>query len=264
MIFSLLPYVIALTIVATELAYGAWLLNIPSVQHKARGYEVIYSAIESCVSGAILASILISAPLMLNTFGISYLEPSTAAAYYAAARDRYTSYVMDLANVARDLTLTGILSPLASTWFAASSLANIFTSYLVALSNVFLISARFCEIFGSMLASLGVVLAGTSRVRRLGVSLAISIASLEVIVGAAAPSFLENSQALKFKYFGVPLSGIAQYFAGAIDEVLHDAKVMGEFAAWISISIGVAGAISAGLAVAAGGLSETIVSRLRV
>ncbi|MEM1522430.1 MAG: hypothetical protein QXU69_05355 [Thermofilaceae archaeon] len=264
MTISFLPYAIATTVVAAELAYGAWLLNLPSPQHKARGYEVIYSAIESCVTGVILASLLLSTPLLLGAFGISYLEPRTAAVFYAAARDRYTSYVMDLANVARDLTLTGILSPLASTWYAASSLANIFTSYLVALSSALLIAARFCEYFGSSLSSLGVVLSGVSRVRRLGVSLAVSMASLEVVVGAAAPYFLENSQALKFRYTGVPLSGIAQYFAGAVNEVVSDAKVMGEFAAWVSISMGIAGVLSVGIAVAAGGLADTVISRLRI
>lgn len=257
------PYAVAIVIVAAELAYGAWLLNLPSAHHRARGYEVIYNAIESCITGALLALILITTPQLMRTFGLSYVEPEAAATQYSIARDRYASYVVDLANVARDLTLTGILSPLASTWFAASNLANIFTSYLVALSSAFLIAARFCVLFGSALTSLGIVLAGVSRVRKLGISLAVSVVSLEVVVGAAASHFLANSQALKFKYTGIPLSGIAQYFAGAVDDVLHDAKLMGEFAAWVSISIGVAGAISTGVAVAVGGLPETLVSRLR-
>lgn len=264
MSINLLPYAIATTVIAAELAYGSWLLNLPSPHHRARGYEVIYSAIESCVTGAVLALILTSAPSLLKAFGLNYLEPTIAVAHYVAARDRYTNYVVDLANVARDLTLTGIFSPLASTWFAASGLANIFTSYLVALSSALLIAARFCELFGSTLASLGIMLSGVSRVRRLGVSLAVSVVSLEVVVGAAAPHFLANAQALKFKYAGIPLSGIAQYFAGAVDAVLQDAKIMGEFAAWVSIALSVAGAVSTGVAVAAGGLSETIVSRLRV
>jgi len=264
MLVSLAAYSVAMAAVAAELAYGAWLLSTPSPHLKSRGYEIIYSALESCVAGILLAVVLVGAPSLLSVFGVSYLPPASAAALYAVARDRYVAYVMDLSNVARDLTLTGVLSPLASTWYAASGLANIFSSYLVALSSALLVASRFCQIFGAPLASLGVVLTGVSRFRRLGPALAVSVACLEVFAGAAAPYFYQNAASLKFRYLGVPLSGIAQYFAGAVGEVVEDAKSMGEFSAWISLSLGVAAAVSAGAATAAGGLPESLISRLRV
>ncbi|MCC6049875.1 MAG: hypothetical protein LM580_04165 [Thermofilum sp.] len=264
MLVSLAAYSVAMAAVAAELAYGAWLLSTPSPHLKSRGYEVIYSALESCVAGILLAAVLVGAPSLLSVFGVSYLPPASAAALYAVARDRYVAYVMDLSNVARDLTLTGVLSPLASTWYAASGLANIFSSYLVALSSALLVASRFCQLFGAPLASLGVVLTGVSRFRRLGPALAVSVACLEVFAGAAAPYFYQNAASLKFRYLGVPLSGIAQYFAGAVGEVVEDAKSMGEFSAWISLSLGVAAAVSAGAATAAGGLPESLISRLRI
>jgi|GEM_PF-2547933 len=257
-------YTVAMAAVAAELAYGAWLLNNPSSQLKSRGYEMIYNALESCVSGILLAAVLVGAPSLLGLFGIAYLPPSSAAGLYLAARDRYVSYIMDLSNVARDLTLTGILSPLATTWYAASGLANIFSNYLVALSSALLVASRFCQFFGASLVSLGVVLTGTTRFRRLGPALAVGVACLELFAGVAAPYFYENAAGLKFKYLEIPLSGIAQYFAGAVGEVVEDAKSMGEFSAWISLSLGVAAAVSAGASAAAGGLSESLISRLRL
>jgi|YelNatPaOPRAMG01_1025707.scaffolds.fasta_scaffold24274_3 hypothetical protein len=257
-------YTVATAAVAAELAYGAWLLNNPSPQLKSRGYEMIYNALESCVAGILLAAVLVGAPSLLGLFGIAYLPPSSAAGLYLAARDRYVSYIMDLSNVARDLTLTGILSPLATTWYAASGLANIFSNYLVALSSALLVASRFCQFFGASLVSLGVVLTGITRFRRLGPALAVGVACLELFAGAAAPYFFENAAGLKFKYLGIPLSGIAQYFAGAVGEVVEDAKSMGEFSAWVSLSLGVAAAVSAGASAAAGGLPESLISRLRL
>jgi hypothetical protein len=90
------------------------------------------------------------------------------------------------------------------------------------------------------------------------------VACLELFAGAAAPYFFENAAGLKFKYLGIPLSGIAQYFAGAVGEVVEDAKSMGEFSAWVSLSLGVAAAVSAGASAAAGGLPESLISRLRL
>jgi hypothetical protein len=264
MLVDLAAYSVAIAAVAVELAYGAWLLNNASPHLKSRGYEVIYGALESCVAGTLLAAVIAGAPGLLSLFGISYLPPSSAAALYAAARDRYVGYIMDLSNVARDLTLTGILSPLASTWYAASGLANIFSSYLVALSSALFVASRFCQLFGAPLVSLGVVLTGVSRFKRLGPALAVSVASLQLFAGAAAPYFFENAALLKFRYLGIPLSGIAQYFAGAVGEVVEDAKAMGEFSAWISLSLGVAAALGAGASAAAGGLPESLISRLRL
>lgn len=264
MIVDLASYTVATSVVAAELAYGAWLLSTPSPQLKSRGYEMIYSALESCVAGVLLAVVLAGAPSLLRLFGITYLPPSSAVGLYSAARDRYVSYVMDLSNVARDLTLTGILSPLATTWYAASGLANIFSSYLVALSSALLVASRFCQIFGAPLVSLGIVLTGIAKFRRLGPALAVGVACLELLAGAAAPYFFENATSLKFRYTGIPLSGIAQYFAGAVGEVVEDAKTMGEFSAWISLALGVAAMVSAGASAAAGGLPESLVSRLRL
>ncbi len=259
----LLEFSIAAAAIVAEFAYGAWLLNLPAPQLKARGYEVIYGALESCVAGAILAAILVWAPTALRALGIGFVSPGAALESYAAARDRYVKYAVDLALVARDLTLTGVLAPLATTWYASSGLANLFTGYLAALSSALLVASRTCLVLGPSLMSLGIVLAGVSRLRRLGATLAISIACLEVVAGALAPYFAANAASLRFKYAGVPLSGIAQYFAGAVNDVLEDVKLMGEFSAWVSLAIGLAAAVSAGLSLALGGLPETLVSRLR-
>lgn len=260
---SLTSYSAALAVLAAELAYGAWLINNPSHQLKARGYEVIYSAIESCVFGTLLALFLTLAPSILPLFGVEAMTLEEATTIYSLARERYVAYVVDLANVARDLTLVGFLAPLAVTWHAASGLANIFSSYLIALSTAFAVASSFCSLFGPPLLSLGIVLSGVSKVRRLGVTLTISLVSLEVFAGAVAPYFRDNALSLKFKYQGIPLSGIAQYFAGAVGEVVEDSKRMGELASWVSVWVGVAAIASAGASVAAGGFLDSLISRLR-
>lgn len=264
MLIDLTVYSITLIFITAELAYGAWLINNPSSALKTRGYLIIYNAFESCITGIVLAAVLITTPSILELFGIRTVSMSSAESIFAWVRDRYVSYAVDLSKVARDLTLTGILAPLATTWYAASSLANIFSGYLIALTSSLLVASRFCEVFGAPLMSFGIILTGISKFRRLGPAIAISVASLQILVGSVAPYFYENASSLRFKYVGVPLSGIAQYFAGAVEEVVADAKGMGEFAAWISLTTAVAAAVSAGCAVAAGGLPETLISRLRL
>ncbi len=257
-------YSLALAFVAVEVLYGAWLSSNPSPQIKAKGITVIYNALESAVLGIVLAAILLSSQAVLSVFGIFPVPPTEAERLCLEARDRYTTYVMDLANVARDIALTGILAPLAATWHAACSLSNFFATYLMAASAALLVASRFCSIYGAPLASLGIVLTGIARFRRVGPTLAIGIVALQVYVGVAAPYLSSVAAQLRFKYVGVPLAGIAQYFAGAVEEVVGDAKAMGECVAWFTLSTAVAAALSAGAVTAAGGLPESLIARLRV
>ncbi|MEM1509695.1 MAG: hypothetical protein QXY49_01740 [Thermofilaceae archaeon] len=261
---DLTAYGFTFAFIAIEVLYGAWLLSNPSPQIKAKGFVTIYDAFESAVLGLILAAILLSSQIILSAFGIFSVSPAEAEQLCLQTRDRYTTYVMDLANVARDITLTGILAPLAATWHAACSLANFFATYLMTVSTALLVASRLCSIYGSPLASLGIVLTGISRFKRVGPTLAISIVTLQVYVGVAAPYLNSAAAELRFKYIGIPIAGIAQYFAGAVEEVINDAKAMGDCVAWFTLSTTVAAALSIGAVTAAGGLPESLIARLRV
>lgn len=253
--------------VIIEYAYGLLLTRAEGVEQRARGYSIMYDSLEAFVLAALTIAVTGAlAPLALA--GLTIAAPEDGAAALGCALQRFTEYLVDLANMERDLTIFPITAPLVAPVTASSLLARSMLQALLFIGGALYFAATtiLAAPLRSLMLALGFALTGVRRVKRLGPYMVFSVLSMYVVTGAAAPYIASVANSLEFDYGSEvvnPVEAIAKQFGNVVGTLIEDGKAAAQAVFTLSVGVAAAAAVAAAASHAAGGFADTIMSRLR-
>jgi hypothetical protein len=259
-------YAVFAGIVILEIIYAAVLMHDPSPERRARGYAQLFDALEAVLYGVLLLAAIafVSSTVIV---GVNIVDPYAAERYWANVTERLVNYLLSLALLDRDLTMTVILAPLTGTLNSASLLTRIMAQYLLFFSVAMLFATRVAINYGSLMVSAGLGLTSTRRLRSIGPYLVFSLVAIAVASGGLAPYVHSAVQRLQFNYtsgiIDVFAEAFKQFFMGRLNDVVNDGKLLAEVAVVVSLVTALVAAVAAASSRAAGGLVDTLLSRLR-
>jgi hypothetical protein len=264
-----------------EYAYGFLISRSAVAEQRARGYSIMQDALASflvlflfffAVNGAVAVVHAVAdsaAPLS------SFPEPSQAADTLAQARDRFATWIIQVANLEKDLAGAVLTAPLVATVAASSALGRFAIQTLLTIVVFLEALLRTLEAgVAKVMVAAGSLCILTPRLRRLGPYLIFSAVAL-IVVGCGTAytvsPLLEGEGALRFRYEGfaglpnpIELITKAIDFNKTINDLVHDGYVSSRAAAWVSLGLGAAAAVTAAASAAAGGLADSLANRLRL
>jgi hypothetical protein len=258
-------YGVAAAALALEYAYALLLTRSPAPDARARGYSLIFEALEGFLHGVLLLA-AIAALEGAVLAGARIVPPQQAASAWDNAMGRLTDYLLGYALFERDLAITVILSPLAGTVAASSMLARYAAQFLLYYCAAMLFLTQVLMSYGSLMVSVGVALTSVRRVRSLGPYLVFSVLGIAALSGGLAPYVERSLQQLKYSYH----SGLDLFkevggtvWGTTINNILDDGRLLAQTATVVAVASGVVVAVSAAASRAAGGLAETLAARIR-
>ena len=258
-------YGVAAAALALEYAYALLLTRSPAPDVRARGYNLVFDSLVGFLHGLLLLA-AISALEGVVLAGVRILPPAAAEEKWSWAAEGLVQYLLGIAMLERDLTITAILSPLAGTVAASSMLARYAGQFLLYYAAAMLFATRILYEYGSLMVSAGIAMTGIRRVRSLGPYLVFSVLGLAALSGGLAPYVSQSLQQLKYSYhsgldFFKEVGGVL--WGTTIKNILDDGKLLAQTATVTAVATGVVVAVSAAASRAAGGLAETLAARIR-
>lgn len=259
-------YGVAAAALALEYAYALLLTRSPAPDVRARGYNLVFDSLVGFLHGLLLLA-AISALEGVVLAGVRILPPAAAEVQWSWAAERLARYLLSIAVLERDLTVTVILSPLAGTVAASSMLARYAGQFLLYYAAAMLFVTRILYEYGSLMVSAGIAMTGVRRVRSLGPYLVFSVLGLAALSGGLAPYVVQSLADLRFNYtsgvIDVLSEAFKQLFLNRLGDLIEDGKLLAQTATVAAVAGGVAAAASAAASRAAGGLAETLAARIR-
>ena len=265
--------VAGLAAAAVEFLYGAALARAPDAQTRARGYSHMWEAVGGFAAAGFFVACVLAVSAGISLAGVP--SPNEAKLMLEQARDRFVKWLIELANLEKDLTAAVITAPLVQTVGASSVLGRFAIQSLLALVSAFsfalplLVDAG----VGQLMVAVGIACLCTPRLRRLGPWLIFSaIAILAVACGVAGAAY-DLASELKFKYEGAgslpnPIEFLKKIFevltGTLIPTLVNDGYAAARTLVWISIGIAAAATIAAAASAAAGGFADSLVNRVRL
>jgi hypothetical protein len=265
-----------------EYAYGFLLSRSAVAEQRARGYSTMQDALASflvlflfffAVNGAVAAVHEVADSVAHLS---SFPEPSQAINILAQARDRFVRWLIQVANLEKDLTGAVLTAPLVATVAASSTLGRfaLQTLLTVVVFLEALLRALVEQGAAKVMVAAGSLCILTPRLRRLGPYLIFSAVALTLVgcgTAYAVSPLLSGEDELRFRYEGfaglpnpIELITKAIDFNKTINDLVHDGYVSSRAAAWVSLGLGAAAAVTAAASAAAGGLADSLASRLRL
>ena len=262
---------VGLLAAAVEYVYGAALARSPVPEARARGYAHIQEALGGFAATGLFFFIVFA---VAGAVSVSLPPPGEAQAMLKHARDRLVKWVIELANLEKDLTAAVITAPLVQTVAASAILARFAIHSLLALTSAFSFALPILTGgVGQLMVAAGAACMCTPRLRRLGPYLIFSAVALLVVSCGVARAAYDVAQDLKFKYEGfgsLPnpvefLRIIYELLTGKlIPALVSDGYVSARALVWVSIGIAAVATITAAASAAAGGFADSLVNRVRL
>ena len=276
-------------IVILEIIYAAVLMHDPSSERRARGYAQLLDALEAVVYGTLLlgAIIFVSSTVIV---GVDIVDPATARKLWEDSFQVLFNYLYHIADVQKWLTLTVIFSPFVGTLQASSFLLINMAHYIIFVSSAMIFITDFVTRFGPLLVSIGLGLTSTRRFRGLGSYLVFSVLAMAVASGFLAPIVRDTIYRLEFVKFQVTVEFLREFLGtfditritvsivtggAAVTEALmiifgtlpqwyiNDGKLLAELAVKVTIALAIIVAVAASASRAAGGIADSIMSKVR-
>jgi len=261
--------VVGLLAAAIEYVYGAALARSPVPEARSRGYAHMLEAAGGFASAGIFfaATLAVAGAVSLGDVP----APSGALSVLAASMDRFSKWLIDLASLEKDLTLTVILSTLASTVNASAVLARLAVQALYAASAAFYFALSLLVEAGAgkLMVAAGAACLCAPRLRTLGPYLIFSALAAVTVSCAAARAIGDVASNLEFSYAPFQnlfdLARIGEAVTGVVlGKIVRDGYRATSALIAVSVGTAVAGAAAAAASGAAGGFAESIVNRLRL
>jgi len=261
--------VVGLLAAAVEYVYGAALARSPVPEARSRGYAHMLEAKGGFAAAGIFFAITLAVSSAVSLGDVP--APNSALSALAASMDRFSKWLIDLASLEKDLTLTVILSTLASTVNASAALARLAVQALYALAAAFYFALSLLVEAGAgkLMVAAGAACLCAPRLRRLGPYLIFSAIAAVAVACAAARALDAVASNLEFSYapFQNPfdLARIGETVTGVVlGKIVRDGYRAAATLIGISVGAAVTGAVAAAASSAAGGFAESLVNRLRL
>jgi hypothetical protein len=202
-------------------------------------------------------------------------SPNDAKFMLDQARDRFVKWLIEVANLEKDLTAAVITSPLVQTIAASAILGRFALQSLLALVSAFSFALSLLVDMGvgQLMVAIGIACLSTPRLRRLGPYLIFSAIALLIVSCGVARASYDLAQQLKFKYEGAgslpnPIEFFRKIFevltGTLIPTLVNDGYAAAQTFVWVSIGIAAAAGVTAAASAAAGGFADSLVNRIRL
>jgi hypothetical protein len=258
---------------AVEFVYGAALARSPVTEVRSRGYHHMWEAAGGLAAAGFFILCVVAVAQGISLAG--FPSPKDAKFMLDQARDRFVKWLIQVANLEKDLTAAVITAPLTQTIAASSILGRFALQSLLALVSAFsfvlplLVDAG----VGQMMVAVGIACLSTPRLRRLGPYLIFSAIAMLIASCGVARAAYDLARQLKFEYEGLgslpnPLEFLRTIFDLLRNELIptlvNDGYASAQTFVWISIGIAFAAAVTAAASAAAGGFADSLVNRIRL
>jgi hypothetical protein len=258
---------------AIEFVYGLALSRSPVTEVRSRGYRHMWEAAGGMAAAGVFIACVVAVAQGISLAG--FPSPSDAKFMLDQARDRFVKWLIEVANLEKDLTAAVITAPLTQTIAASAILGRFALQSLLALVSAFsfalplLVDAG----VGQLMVAAGIACLCTPRLRHLGPYLIFSAIALLIVSCGVARASYDLAQQLKFKYEGAgslpnPIEFLKKIFevltGTLIPTLVNDGYAAAQTFAWVSIGIAAAAAVAAAASAAAGGFADSLVNRIRL
>jgi hypothetical protein len=258
---------------AIEFVYGLALARSPVAEVRSRGYHHMWEAAGGMAAAGFFILCVVAVAQAVSLAG--FPSPDAAKFMLDQARDRFVKWLIEVANLEKDLTAAVITAPLVQTIAASSILGRFALQSLLALVSAFSFALSLLVDMGvgQLMVAIGIACLCTPRLRRLGPYLIFSAIALLIVSCGAARASYDLAQQLKFKYEGFgslpnPLEFLRIIFDllrnVLIPTIVNDGYASAQTFVWVSIGIAAAAAVAAAASAAAGGFAESLVNRIRL
>jgi hypothetical protein len=258
---------------AVEFVYGAALARSPVTEVRSRGYHHMWEAAGGLAAAGFFILCVVAVAQGISLAG--FPSPEDAKFMLDQARDRFVKWLIEVANLEKDLTAAVITAPLTQTIAASSILGRFALQSLLALVSAFSFALSLLVDMGvgQLMVAIGIACLSTPRLRRLGPYLIFSAVALLIASCGVARAAYDLAQQLKFRYEGFgslpnPLEFLRTIFDllrnVLIPTLVNDGYASAQTLVWVSIGIAFAAAVTAAASAAAGGFADSLVNRIRL
>jgi hypothetical protein len=259
---------------AVEFVYGVALARSPVAEVRSRGYHHMWEAAGGlAAAGFFVLSVVAVAQALSALAGLP--SPKEAETMLDQARDRFVKWIIEVANLEKDLTAAVITAPLTQTIAASSILGRFALQSLLALVSAFsfALSLLVDAGVGQLMVAIGIACLSTPRLRRLGPYLIFSAIALLIVSCGVARASYDLAQQLKFRYEGLgslpnPIEFLRKIFEALtgtlVPTLVNDGYAAAQTLVWVSIGIAAAATVTAAASAAAGGFADSLVNRIRL
>jgi hypothetical protein len=264
--------VLGLLAAAIEFAYGAALARSPVAEVRSRGYRHMWEAAGGMAAAGVFVLCVLAVAQAVSLAGLP--SPKEAETMLEQARDRFVKWIIEVANLEKDLTAAVITSPLVQTVAASALLGRFAIQSLLALVSAFsFVLPLLTGGVGQTMVAIGIACLCTPRLRHLGPYLIFSAVALLIVSCGVARAAYDCAQQLKFRYEGYgslpnPFEFLRTIFDMLRDQLVrtlvNDGYAAAQTFAWTSIGIAAAAAVAAAASAAAGGFADSLVNRIRL
>ncbi|MCC6049107.1 MAG: hypothetical protein LM580_00270 [Thermofilum sp.] len=258
---------------AIEFVYGAALARSPVTEVRSRGYHHMWEAAGGLAAAGFFILCVVAVAQAVSLTG--FPSPEDAKFMLDQARDRFVKWLIQVANLEKDLTAAVITAPLTQTIAASSILGRFALQSLLALVSAFSFALPLLVDggVGQLMVAAGIACLSTPRLRRLGPYLIFSAIAMLIASCGVARAAYDLAQQLKFRYEGFgslpnPLEFLRTIFDLLRNELIptlvNDGYASAQTLVWVSIGIALAAAVTAAASAAAGGFADSLVNRIRL
>jgi hypothetical protein len=258
---------------AIEFVYGLALSRSPVNEVRSRGYHHMWEAAGGLAAAGVFVLCVVAVAQGVSLAG--FPSPEDAKFMLDQARDRFVKWLIEVANLEKDLTAAVITAPLVQTIAASAILGRFALQSLLALVSAFsfALSLLVDAGVGQMMVAIGIACLSTPRLRRLGPYLIFSAIALLIVSCGVARASYDLAQQLKFKYEGAgslpnPIEFFRKIFevltGTLIPTIVNDGYAAAQTFVWVSIGIAAAAVVAAAASAAAGGFADSLVNRVRL
>jgi hypothetical protein len=258
---------------AIEFVYGLALSRSPVNEVRSRGYHHMWEAAGGMAAAGVFVLCVVAVAQGVSLAG--FPSPNDAKFMLDQARDRFVKWLIEVANLEKDLTAAVITSPLVQTIAASAILGRFALQSLLALVSAFSFALSLLVDMGvgQLMVAIGIACLSTPRLRRLGPYLIFSAIALLIVSCGVARASYDLAQQLKFKYEGAgslpnPIEFFRKIFevltGTLIPTLVNDGYASAQTFVWVSIGIAAAAAVTAAASAAAGGVADSFVNRIRL
>ena len=257
---------------AVEYVYGLFLSHSPVAEARARGYARMHEAVAGFVTVTLFFMAVNAVAAAISQPNIP--PPSAAVSMLERARDRFVKWLIEVANLEKDLTAAVITAPLVQTVAAAAMLGRIALQSMLALVAAFSFALPLMTGgLGQLMLAAGAACMATPRLRHLGPYLIFSAIAILVSGCGVASAANDLAEQLKFKYEGFgSLPNPIEFFriiyelltGRLIPALVNDGYNAARTLIWVSIGIAAAAVVAAAASGAAGGFADSLVNRIRL
>jgi hypothetical protein len=265
--------ILGLLAAAVEFVYGLALSRSPVNEVRSRGYHHMWEAAGGLAAAGFFILCVVAVAQGVSLAG--FPSPNDAKFMLDQARDRFVKWLIEVANLEKDLTAAVITSPLVQTIAASAILGRFALQSLLALVSAFSFALSLLVDMGvgQLMVAIGIACLSTPRLRRLGPYLIFSAIALLIVSCGVARASYDLAQQLKFKYEGAgslpnPIEFFRKIFevltGTLIPTLVNDGYAAAQTFVWVSIGIAAAAAVTAAASAAAGGFADSLVNRIRL